>query len=107
MGMTVDGHMLGCPMMAETAVVCNMDLVEHIQIWEGMTVSVIQELAPLLVLVALVFYSATRITYSTHVPTNQFKVRRRDVPVWLLFDALKQALSSGILHPKIFPARSR
>lgn len=102
-GMSDKGDIMGCPMMGGTMVVCDMDLVSHLQTWEHMTVSVIPGLALLfLVIVGALYFITRKILLEDRCSRISVEIRRRAIPVWLLFDALKQALAAGILHPKIF-----
>jgi hypothetical protein len=106
MGMAEDGQMVGCPMMGDADVVCSMDVTAHLQMWGHITVSIIQKLAPLLLLSTLIFFVCLNTSITVAGLLHWFKIRRTNIPIWLLHDPLKKALSSGILHPKIFPAHA-
>lgn len=99
MEMGMDGEMIGCPLMSDVAVICTMNVMEHLHMWNSMTTSVIPEMAQFMVFVILAFfvYRFPVLTSSgAHPPWSTTRIG-------ILFHYLKQALSSGILHPKIFP----
>jgi len=105
-GMTMDGSMSDCPYMSHEAVLCPMNLLDHIDAWKAAFISI----APTLFTLAGLLISA--IVVVSVAPNLLRKVR-----LWLLkvpihrhpaqfarfiVRPLQELFSNGILHPKLF-----
>ncbi len=105
-GMTTDsqGHMHDCPFMG-MVIICEMSPLQHVSAWQNTFATLVlgQSGTSLVygVLLALFLYAVFR---SVPLPIREY------IPILYISDtvlsthsnALKQALSSGILHPKVF-----
>lgn len=101
------GEMDGC-IFAGGTMLCKMSVIEHIALWQSMFTAVPQESATVFVLLAL-FIAVIFTIKNILAPPRLFKhnalayklylARHPDLP---LFNPLKEALSRGIINPKIY-----
>lgn len=103
MGMNADGTMgMGCPFMQEQAVICTMDLLQHIAAWKNALASIPQQT---MLLSALLLYAAFALSFlyqlSLHDRTTD-RIRFRHGDRSVRTSALQELFSNGILHPKVF-----
>lgn len=108
-GMTENenGDMVGCIFTGKT-MLCKMNVIEHISLWQSMFTAIPQEslmlLALLILLVAVIF--VTKNILAPPRPSNSKALTKRlylkEHPDLLLFDPLKEVFSQGILNPKIY-----
>lgn len=110
-GMKTDdaGDMAGCIFTGKT-MLCKMDVMEHISLWQSLFVAMPQEI---LIFLALFIFLATVIFVAKNIPapprlsrdeTLTKQLHLREHPDFLFFNFLKDAFSRGILHPKIYGA---
>lgn len=109
MDMRQDGTMSGC--MFDQSVACPMNYKEHVNHWQQIFTatqpaqSTILALLVILVLGGIALFSSSffnRTTYPeeiNHIPPGIWKQRNM---LAKLFDQILQALSSGILNPKLY-----
>ncbi len=105
-GMTnLNMPMFGCPLMDDTAVVCNMNPIEHIEAWQHMFTALPQ--IGLILLIALI----VALAFSLHrllprfwlLPTvYRFKRITGGTPRYRIQNHLQELFSQGILNPKLF-----
>ncbi len=103
-----DGTMSGC-MFSGQAEMCTMTFSEHIAHWQAMftTTAPQKTLAfALLLLLVVVFIAVAILKRNLLLLSNYYATRWRlyirQNPNLSLFSPLKEAFSSGILHPKIY-----
>ena len=107
MDMNQDGIMSGC--MFDQSVKCPMDYSEHIQNWQQTFIAIQPTQNNLLTLLIIVFISApffvvfsqwqNVIKWRAVIPKTQW--RQRNI-IAKLSDHILQALSDGILNPRIY-----
>ena len=107
MDMRGDGTMFGC--MFDQSVTCPMNYQEHVNHWQQTfvatqtTQNTILALLTVLVLGGITLFSSSlfnQTTYSEdYIPPGIWKYRNM---LAKLFDQILQALSSGILNPKLY-----
>lgn len=102
-----NGDMAGCIFTGQT-MLCKMSIVEHISLWQSMLTAMPQRGLMLLVLLVLLI-AAIFITKNILAPPRFSKSEAlterlylKEHPDLLLFDPLKEAISAGILNPKIY-----
>lgn len=110
MDMRQDGTMSGC--MFDQSVACPMGYMEHIQHWQQTFTATQPTQNNLLGLLVVVFLGATFFTAFSQwqngiqwqAVISQSLLRQRNITA-KLFDYILQALSDGILNPKIYNTR--
>ncbi len=106
--MGVDGSKNSC-IFSVSSDSCAMNISEHITLWQGMTLSLPQNIIGivgallLLVTLALVstFWRNSLYLFSPHI-FSRFKLYIKQHPQMKLFNYLKEIFSSGILNKKIY-----
>ncbi|MBI4114483.1 MAG: hypothetical protein HY445_01420, partial [Candidatus Niyogibacteria bacterium] len=101
-----DGNMEGCIFTGKT-MLCQMGIIEHISLWQGMFTATPQKVYALLALVVLLIAAVfVVIHYLRHsadreqiISSYLYILRHPDIS---LFDPLRRAFSRGIIHPKIY-----
>lgn len=103
-----DGTMSGC-MFSGQAEICTMTFSEHIAHWQAMFTTTAPQKAlafALLLLLVVVFVVVAILKRNLLLLSSYYATRWRlyirQNPNLSLFGPLKEAFSSGILHPKIF-----
>ena len=103
-----DGTMSGC-MFNGQAQICTMTFSEHVAHWQAMFTTTTPQKAlvfALLVLLAVVFVAVAILKRNLFLLFSYYATRWRlyikHNPELSLLNPLKEAFSSGILHPKIF-----
>lgn len=106
LGMTSDanGQMSNCPFMG-VAALCDMNPLEHIAAWQNMFTAVPFKGISALALLLLAFFAVflwrdfwnTRWVQSISNHSQYFRNK-----TFLIRNELQEALSAGILHPKLF-----
>lgn len=88
------------------AMICRMDILEHIALWQYLFAVIPQEVFILLTLLSLLTFivlikSPLNIIYKPNSYSSQkiYTSKQIELPV---FNFLKRAFSQGILHPKIY-----
>lgn len=102
-----DGNMEGCIFTGKT-MLCKMDVVEHISLWQSIFTAMPQEnltLFALLILLAVVIFITKNIfapsrLFRSETSTDRLYLKER--PDFSFFNPLKEAFSQGILNPKIY-----
>ena len=104
---TMMGHgmetMVGCPLMGNTAAVCNMNLLEHLNAWQNLFAAIPAQSAVLLLLLLLALFLVLRLKQYLWLlhPSPQSVYISYD-PEAATHDALRRFIASGLMHPKIF-----
>lgn len=105
-GMTnLNMPMFGCPLMDDTAVVCNMNPIEHIEAWQHMFTALPQiGTLLLIVLIAVLAFSLHRLLPRLWLsPTvYRFKSVVGIANEYRTRSHLQELFSQGILNPKLF-----
>jgi len=97
MAMNDHGDMAGCIFTGQT-MLCNMDITEHIALWQMMFTAIHQNIATLLALALLLIATIRIIAYD--MPTQRlYLFQHPHIP---LFDSLRRAFARGIIHPTIY-----
>ena len=103
MSMDENGHMHECPFMGMTAI-CEMNPLEHITAWQARFATLtVQESLTILILALLALATPELRQRLRTPPAHQiyfFLIRKRVMPTSSNY--LKEALSKGIMHPKVF-----
>ncbi len=108
MGMELNGKMSNCIFMSINTGICNMTLAEHINLWQVMFTAIIQKGFLLnALLVILLYFVYVIVSYGRFNQVlflkefvNQFYLKLK--AYLSFFDYLKEALSFGVLSPKIY-----
>ncbi len=105
-GMTnLNMPMFGCPLMDDTAVVCNMNPIEHIEAWQHMFTALPQIGAILLMaLIVALAFSLHRLLPWLWLSSTLYRFKRvtGGVPRYRIQNHLQELFSQGILNPKLF-----
>lgn len=105
MGISGDGDMRGCPLMTGITMLCTMNAVQHLAVWQQTFTAFLPALGSLLLFLSAWAILVTRfqgIRHLTHDPRRVFqRFRRQSHLDYAHLDPLRRALSRGILHPKI------
>ena len=101
-----DGNMESCIFTGKT-MLCQMGIVEHISLWQGIFMATTQKTSILLALIVLLIVAVfVGINYSPHLADIKQKISARlyllRQPDINLFDPIRRVLSRGIIHPKIY-----
>ena len=103
-----DGSMSDC-LFSSKAEICTMTFSEHLSQWKAMFTTTAPQEAftfALLILIAVVFIAVAIFKRNLFLLSSYFAIRWRlyirQNPNLSLFSSIKEAFSSGILHPKIF-----
>lgn len=100
------GEMSGCVFTGKV-MLCKMNVVEHISLWEGMLAATLQKTTSLILLVFLVFgvglyIFRKHLTYFLRSGHSLVKQLLNRQPNNIFFDPIKYALAKGILHTRIY-----
>ncbi len=108
MGIKSDGTMGGC-LFSGKSEICTMTFTEHISHWQSMFTTTFPQKAfavALLVLLAVVSVAVAILTRNLFLLSSYYATRWRlyikQNPNLSLFNPLKEAISAGILNPKIY-----
>ena len=102
------GHSVHKVAGAPVSTCCDMGATDHIELWKGTLVGIIQNIQSLLALCAVVLVAFTFSDFfklSRHIDVIlalKFRQYAREHPDMRLFNPLTLAFASGILHPKTF-----
>lgn len=103
MSMDENGHMHDCPFMGMTAI-CQMNPLEHIAAWQSRFATLTVKESLTMMLLALLALAIPALWQRLRVPivqrTNALRFRESAAPITSNY--LADALSNGILHPKVF-----
>lgn len=103
--MSMANHMLGCPMVMETGIVCQMDFNEHISVWSTLSLA-----TPLLLLMLFLLPLSRIWVIACSILFNQVSLAwkllalslyQKQVPSYTV-RGFQELFSSGILHPKLY-----
>lgn len=75
------------------AAFCHMNILEHIALWQGIFIA-------LVVLLPIIFFFVATVVFSS-VKDNFLKICLKEHLSVFFFNSIKQALSQGIINPKI------
>jgi len=106
--MGMDGSKNGC-IFSSPSDSCVMNFSEHITFWQGLTISLSQDMVGVMSIIlmlaiiatALIFYSKELLLSSLRI-FSRFKLYIKQHPQINLFNYLKEVFSSGILNKKIY-----
>lgn len=106
LAMNSQDDMPGCLFTGHT-MLCNMNVIEHISLWQSILVATLQKTSILVLLLVLVFAVELFIfrRYLFHVlrlGTSFLKQVRNLQKNDVFFDPVKYALAKGILHSRIY-----
>lgn len=103
-----DGTMSGCIFDGKEET-CTMSLSQHLSSWQGLFTATAPEKATALSLLALlaaafaaVFVVRRHFALLLHRVAHRWKVSLRQNSLLVIFDPLQEALSQGILNPKLY-----
>jgi hypothetical protein len=102
-----DGNMSGC-LFSGKAEICTMTFSEHVGHWQAMfTTTAPQKVLSFVLLILAVVFVAVAILKRNLLLLSSYHATRwrlyiKQNPNLSLFNPLREAFSSGILHPKIF-----
>lgn len=103
MSMDEDGHMHDCPYMGMAAI-CQMDPLEHIAAWQSRFAALTVRDSLTVLALALIAFAIVGIwqrqRFRERQPLQHLRHRRETLLAFSNY--LAEALSSGILHPKVF-----
>jgi hypothetical protein len=104
MAHNMDG-MAGCPLMGNSAVICNMNPLEHLAGWQNLFAAVPVQSAVISLLIILALLFVARIMTHLHLwlwyPSPQAAVVAHN-PEVSSHDQLSRFIARGLMHPKLF-----
>lgn len=102
-----EGGMSGC-LFTGKGMICKMNAVQHLSLWQSTFVAVPQKISGFALLVALAalviavrLFKKQRFNFPEREPLF-LKLHRSQQPNNIFFNPLHYAFSQGILHPKIY-----
>lgn len=105
MDMNNDGGASMCPFM-NIAALCAMNPLTHITMWQNIFIASfpkeIFSLLAIILLTVLLVFTLRSFWHSSKTPPIFVRVLRRISQIFIARNALQEAFSNGILHPKIF-----
>ena len=108
MKMNSDGTMNDCFLMTQTSM-CTMSLSEHLNLWQSMFNTLMPTVSLMSILILALALVFKKILFNNNVSvhpekflTLRYKLYLKQHPLISLFNHLKEALSNGILNPKIY-----
>ena len=101
---TMDMPIFGCPLMNQTAVVCTMSPIEHIEAWQHMFTATSETLPLMLLICLLLFFGSKAFHNFFNPPRIIVSLRKYFSPTQnqFTYNYLKESFSRGILNPKLF-----
>ena len=111
MDMNKDGAMDGC-LFTGNAMLCSMNLVEHIALWQSMFTVAPTKITILALFFLFAVFTTTFLTWCNSLfrswlpEYSLLKQRQRFKPHDIFFDPIRYALARGILQPQIYNSAS-
>lgn len=105
MGMDMSAGMTDCPFMANSEVICAMNVSDHIGAWKSVFLSTVSTLTMLLAVAGVAVFIASvapnllrKIDYASPSLQRWLEIRTYSFS----YRPLQELFSNGILHPKLF-----
>lgn len=106
MNMDMQDGMINCPFMpGHSAVICQMNPLEHIQEWQNMFIALPMSVISILIFVILLLFVLKRFKFwdTLQIPEiSNFYSKFSFSDNFKAFNPLQEAFSQGILNPKLF-----
>jgi hypothetical protein len=104
-GMNMSAEMTDCPFMANSEVICAMNVSDHIGAWKSVFLSTVPTLILLLAVAGVAVFIASiapnllrKINYASPPLLRWLEIRNYSFS----YRPLQELFSNGILHPKLF-----
>jgi len=98
-----DMEMPGCPLMGHSAALCNMNLLEHLSMWQNMFAALPMPSIALLLWVLLALFFVFRFKqYLWLLHSSPQPVYISCDPEATTRDPLRRFIARGLMHPKFF-----
>lgn len=101
-GPHMDGSMNGCPLMVSMTTLCNMSALEHLSLWQRLFIAIRPNIVLLGLLLTACALCAVWMRGLFLRESQGLRLYKQKRLLLASLDPLREALSRGILHPKIY-----